>query len=278
VSRTSAKAEVEVGVEPEAAFAIFTEEIDLWWVRGPINFHDASRLLEKRIEPGVGGRVLEIYEGDQLEAGRITVWEPGRRLVIRGTVQDTETDIHFEKTVGGTRVTVEQYLVPGGDPRTVGFGWVNMLRTYVAWLNRRDQAPRRPREVGRLALFLYYDDPAAAARWLRRVFQLGDWDVDRAPAEGENPGWIEFHVGDCSVMLLRGPGSSPEKQSSRNGEGARTHEPMIYVDDLSAHFAHAKAEGATIVSEIQHHGYTCYSADDCEGNRWTFAQARPTMR
>ncbi|GAB3425630.1 VOC family protein [Flindersiella endophytica] len=268
MSRTSAKAEVEVSVEPEAAFAIFTEEIDLWWVRGPINFHDASRLVEQRIEPGVGGRVLEIYEGDQLEAGRITVWEPGRRLVVRGTVQDTETDIRFEKTGSGTRVTVEQYLLPGGDPRTVGFGWVTMLRTYVAWLDRRDTAPRTPREVGRLALFLYYDDPAAAARWLHRVFQLGDWDVDRVPDEGESPGWIEFHVGDSSVMLLPRDGAA---------EGARTHEPMVYVDDLRTHFAHAKAEGATIVTEIQHHGHTWYSADDCEGYRWTFSQARPTM-
>jgi uncharacterized glyoxalase superfamily protein PhnB len=53
--------------------------------------------------------------------------------------------------------------------------------------------------------------------------------------------------------------------------------PWAYVDDLDAHFAHAKTAGATIVSEIEQHGYRAYSAEDLEGHRWTFAQARPTM-
>jgi uncharacterized glyoxalase superfamily protein PhnB len=44
-----------------------------------------------------------------------------------------------------------------------------------------------------------------------------------------------------------------------------------------AHFAHAKAAGAKVVSEIQQHGYRAYTAEDLEGRRWTFAQARPTM-
>jgi hypothetical protein len=30
---------VEVAVEPHAAFVAFTDELDLWWVRGPINHH-----------------------------------------------------------------------------------------------------------------------------------------------------------------------------------------------------------------------------------------------
>jgi uncharacterized glyoxalase superfamily protein PhnB len=53
--------------------------------------------------------------------------------------------------------------------------------------------------------------------------------------------------------------------------------PWAYVDDLDAHFAHAKAGGAEIVSEIQQHGYRAYTAEDLEGHRWTFVQARPTM-
>jgi hypothetical protein len=52
--------------------------------------------------------------------------------------------------------------------------------------------------------------------------------------------------------------------------------PWVYVDDLEAHFAHAKAAGATIVSEIQEQGYRAYEAEDLEGRRWTFVQARPT--
>ena len=77
----SRSSEVTVGVDPHIAFTAFTEEMDLWWVRGPINFYDSSRAVAVRCEPGVGGRLLEVYDdarGDWLELGRITIWEPGR--------------------------------------------------------------------------------------------------------------------------------------------------------------------------------------------------------
>jgi uncharacterized glyoxalase superfamily protein PhnB len=52
----------------------------------------------------------------------------------------------------------------------------------------------------------------------------------------------------------------------------------VFVDDLDAHHARAEANGATIVEPIHQHGYRAYVATDLEGHRWTFAQARPTMR
>jgi hypothetical protein len=64
---------VEVAVEPGTAFEAFTEELDLWWVRGPINHHAGGRVLAMRCEPGVGGRLLEVYDdntGEALELGR----------------------------------------------------------------------------------------------------------------------------------------------------------------------------------------------------------------
>ncbi|MGW0229859.1 VOC family protein [Actinopolymorpha singaporensis] len=289
MSRTSAQASVEVDVDRFTAFTIFTEELDLWWVRGPINHHDSSRLAELRMEPGVGGRVLEIYDestGDVLETERITVWEPGARLVLRGSVQDTETDVRFEPTsTGGTRVHVSQYLRPGGDPATVGFGWANMLRTFLAWSLRRDTAPRTPREVGRLGLALYYRDPVAAARWLREVFGLGSWDVDRTPAEGEHAEWVDFHVGDSLVMLFRqehedggADGGAVPGMDGGGPEPRRTRVPWVHVDDLDAHFAHARDHGARIVAGIGSHPFRSYVAEDLEGHQWVFAQARPTMR
>jgi uncharacterized protein YndB with AHSA1/START domain len=68
---------VEVSADPQTAFTAFTDELDLWWVRGPINAYDSGRLVEMRCEPGVGGRILEVYEGDALELARITAWQPG---------------------------------------------------------------------------------------------------------------------------------------------------------------------------------------------------------
>lgn len=261
--RTRAEASVEVDADPETAFRIFTEEVDLWWVRGPINFYDASRLAELRMEPGQGGRVVEVYgNGDLYVRQRITVWEPGSRLMLRSA--DMEVDIRFASTEKGTRVDVAQYLLPDGDPKNMGFGWANMLGGYDAWTRRRDGAPRQPRELDRLGLALYYDDPGEAARWLRSTFQLGDWDIDGAPGEGESPDWIEFHVGNALVLLF--------------GSTDRTHNTWVYVDDVNAHYEHAKAAGAKIVSEPRLHGTNKYVAEDLEGHRWTFVQARPTMR
>ncbi len=261
--RTRAEASVEVDADPGTTFKIFTEELDLWWVRGPINHYDASRLAELRMESGVGGRVLEVHaDGTALSREVITVWEPGVRLVLQNP--ETEIDIRFEPIEQGTRITVAQYLRPDGDPAKAGFGWANMLRTYDAWTRRREHAPRTPRELDRLGLALYYDDPAAAARWLRQAFQLGDWDVDRAPAEGESPDWIEFHAGNALIMLF--------------GAAGHDHNTWVYVDDLAAHYEHAKEHGAKIITEPRSHGSTKYEAEDPAGHRWTFVQARPTMR
>ena len=91
VSPEMVSSEVEVGVDPGVAFMAFTEELDLWWVRGPINHWAGGRVVAMRCEPGVGGRLLAVYEDDALELGRITAWEPGRRLAWRSSVDDVNS-------------------------------------------------------------------------------------------------------------------------------------------------------------------------------------------
>ena len=258
MSERSATAEVEVAVEPATAFAVFTDEIDAWWIRGAINFFDAARAVEMRIEPGVDGRVLEVYEGDALELGRITAWEPGSRLSYRSSVDDSEVDVRFEAVEGGTRVRVTQTLIPGGE-KLFDF-WKTTLHWYGSSFTQS-----RPREIAPLSMALYYDDPVAAAGWLERVFELDSWSP---VVEGEEGTWIELHHGNVAILLFRQEGE----------RAAFTDMPWVYVDDLDAHFEHAKAKGATIVKEIHQIGYRAYEAEDLEGRRWTFAQARPTMR
>jgi uncharacterized glyoxalase superfamily protein PhnB len=261
VSDESASATVNVSVDPKNAFAAFTAEIDSWWVRGPINFFDSGRAVAMRIEPGVGGRVLEVYEDDALELGRITVWEPGERLAYESLVDDTEVDVRFEAAADGTRVSVTQTLRPGGE-RALYF-WPNVVRWMASWCNRPDSRG----EIARLSIGLYYEDPVEAARWLQRVFQLGSWS---GVPDREALDWIELHHGNVSVILFRLEGQPSQ-------DGPVTHMPWAYVDDVDAHFAHAKEAGATIVSEIEQHGFRAYTAEDLGGHRWTFAQARPTM-
>ncbi len=267
----SASASIEVGVDPLTAFTAFTEEIGQWWVPGPINAWDSARAVTRRIEPGVGGRFIEVYDdttGDCLELGRITVWEPGQRLIYRSSVDETEVDVRFEAIGSGTRVRVEHYVLPGGDATQGALFWPKVLHWLESWCARRDGAGRQPRQLARLSVALHYEDPAAAARWLHKAFGLTSWD--RIPAEGSEQSWIELHVGNVAVLLF-------ELEGKRATGEPVTHAMWVYVDDLDTHYAHAKESGAAIVSEIQHHGYRAYTAEDLEGHRWTFVQAPPSM-
>jgi uncharacterized glyoxalase superfamily protein PhnB/uncharacterized protein YndB with AHSA1/START domain len=265
-------AEVTVGVDPQTAFSVFTDEIDLWWVRGPINFHDAARAIGMRCEPGVGGRLLELYSadaGDALVLGRITTWRPGELLAWRSGVDDVSVTVQFEAVADGTKVTITATIPAGGADRG-GTAWVRVVPGWLGdWCDRRDAAARTPVETGRLGLAIYYAKPVAAARWLADAFSL------RLPdrlADDDSPEhtWIEFRIGNCSVMLfpLKGDGAAVT---------AVTHVPWVFVDDLDAHLAHARSRGAIILTDIHQYGYRSYEAADLEGHHWTFAQARPTQ-
>jgi uncharacterized glyoxalase superfamily protein PhnB len=137
---------------------------------------------------------------------------------------------------------------------------------FGSWCELRADAPRRPRETGRLGLALHYADPPAAARWLQDVFGL----QSTLELEGEAAGaWIELRVGDAPLMLFADE-SDPPRSAGR-------HEVWVFVDDLDEHYNRAREGGATIVQDIQQHGYRAYVAEDHEQHRWVFAQARPTM-
>jgi uncharacterized glyoxalase superfamily protein PhnB len=273
----SVSSQVEVAVDPAMAFRAFTEEMNLWWVRGPINFFDAARAVARVCEPGVGGRILEVYDaaaGDVLEVARITVWRPGERLAWRSSVDDVEVDIRFEPTAAGTLVRVDAAVPAGGSDRG-GTSWVRVVPAWFgSWCARRDTAPPDIRDLARLAVAVHYSRPATAARWLTEAFGFeptntlppasadDNWDAERA--------WIEFHLGNSAVLVFK-------LDDTRSGSAPVTHVPWVFVDDLDAHYARAVASGAPIVQGISQHGYRAYVAGDIGGYHWTFAQARPTM-
>lgn len=269
---------VEVAADPHTAFAAFTDELDLWWVRGPINAYDTGRLVEMRCEPGVGGRIMEVYDaesGEGLELARITVWEPGRRLAWKSSLDDVTIDVRFDPTATGTIVRLEATVSEGGDDKG-GSSFVSVTPSWFgAWMGRRDRAPREAHDLARVALTLHYARPAAAARWLADAF---GFESPNTLPEGEDPlsddaygfPWVEFHVGNASLVIeaLAGP---PVDHAQV------THVPWVFVDDLEAHLARARENRATIVQDIESHGFTSYVALDLEGRRWRFAQARPTQ-
>src|SRR5688572_19954370 len=116
----SSSSMVEVAADPLTAFTAFTDELDLWWVRGPINAYDAGRLVEMRCEPGVGGRILEVYDadaGEGLELARITAWEPGKHLAWESSLDAVTIDVTFEPTADGATVRLAATVAEGGEDR-----------------------------------------------------------------------------------------------------------------------------------------------------------------
>jgi uncharacterized glyoxalase superfamily protein PhnB len=273
----SVSSSIEVSVQPDVAFKAFTDEVDLWWVRGPINHWDGGRMRCKRIEPGVGGRVLEVYDdesGDALELARVTVWEPGRRLAWQSSVDDVQTEVLFEPSSAGTTVRVVA-RIPSGGADHGGTTWVRVVpKWFGRWCERRDTEPHVVRDLARLALGVSYARPAAAARWLAEVFGFATDDLP----EGEDPlpegehghPWIEFRLGNSSLMLF--------KAADGAGAESASHEPWVYVDDIESHFRQAEEGGASIIEgPTSPWGLPFYIAADLEGLRWRFVQARPTM-
>ena len=112
-----AVASVLVEVEPAVAFAVFTEETDLWWRRGPRFRVGGNSPGVLTFEPRAGGRLFEAYTGARgaavAEIGTVLAWEPPTRLVFewRGANfaphERTEVEVTFAPARRGTLVTVE---------------------------------------------------------------------------------------------------------------------------------------------------------------------------
>ena len=79
----------------------------------------------------------------------------------------------------------------------------------------------------------------------------------------------ELLAGDTTIWLHR---LAPEHRLEAPTEIASSG-LVVLVDDVDAHFAHAKAAGARVLSEPtdQFYGQREYGALDADGHRWWFA-------
>ena len=129
VDSNVASASVDVAVDQEAAFRIFTEDVGEWYVVDRYTVVDHTKTKTLRFDPWVGGRFRAIYdletgEGDQ--GSLITAWEPPRRLVFVDS-RDMEVEVTFKPIAGGCRVIIEQRGFDKLDPEVAGrvreHGW-----------------------------------------------------------------------------------------------------------------------------------------------------------
>jgi uncharacterized glyoxalase superfamily protein PhnB len=116
--------------------------------------------------------------------------------------------------------------------------------------------------------YLLYQDAGAALEWLTKAF--GFRETARMADENGSVGHAEMDVGNGAIVYL----GSPDGYRNPRSLGTRTALVYLYVDDLDAHHARARAEGAEIVEEPadQPYGDRRYAAADPEGQHWYFAQ------
>ena len=134
----------------------------------------------------------------------------------------------------------------------------------------------------RITSCLFYEDAAKAIDWLCRAF---GFEV-RLKVEGEG-GRIEHSeltFGDGLISVGSAGGKSTRKEplpgmSPRALGGAITQALFLYVDDVEAHCARAKAAGAQVIEPPTTSDYgeeywsdRTYRAVDLEGHHWWFGQ------
>ena len=116
---------------PAHAFALFTERASEWW----------PEMLRHTADPGSEIRMLadgrfweRATDGHEVELGRVTMWDPPRRLALDfypGTDahHPTEVVVRFAREDGGTRVVVT-HGPKARECRPVG-RWCTPLRARV---------------------------------------------------------------------------------------------------------------------------------------------------
>ncbi|WAS96757.1 VOC family protein [Nannocystis punicea] len=136
----------------------------------------------------------------------------------------------------------------------------------------------------RISSSIFYDDPAAAIDWLCRAF---GFEV-RLKVEGEDGDIVhsELVFGEGLVMVGGTRARDPERESyqkhhvsPRSVGGGNTQTLCVFVDDVDAHCAHARASGARVFREPTTSDYgeeywsdRSYGALDPEGHQWWFMQ------
>jgi uncharacterized glyoxalase superfamily protein PhnB len=137
-------------------------------------------------------------------------------------------------------------------------------------------------DIGQRAVpLLSYENVAAAIEWLGMAFGFRE----RGERYAERDGTVthaELEL-DGAVVMLGWPGQhyqSPARHAEVCDHARRWSEVpyiidgvLIYVEDVDAHCARARAAGAVVLREPKDEPYgRLYNAADLEGHRWMFMQ------
>jgi uncharacterized protein YndB with AHSA1/START domain len=134
---------IHVARSPEVSFTRFTADIGRWWPLKEGFSFGGARAHEIHLECRAGGRFFERFsDGEELQIGTVTVYEPPARLVVTWRSprweRATEVEVRFAAEGAGTRVTLEHrgFEQAGGDAVSArerfDGGWNTVLARYAA--------------------------------------------------------------------------------------------------------------------------------------------------
>jgi len=123
--------------------------------------------------------------------------------------------------------------------------------------------------------YLYYEDAGPAIEFMERAFGFEIVFVFHSPSDGRV---LHCTLRTGSGDIFVGPGMKPFGTHGTPDPDFVTSMTYVYVDDIEAHHARAKAAGAQIREELHEHvgGNRQYTASDPGGQRWTFAELNET--
>jgi hypothetical protein len=91
-------------------FEVFIGTIGQWWPAAPYSIGQA-RVVDATFETRVGGRVYETWDdGNEVDWGHVTVWEPPNRVAMTWEILPVVTDVEIRFRALGpalTRVELE---------------------------------------------------------------------------------------------------------------------------------------------------------------------------
>jgi len=125
-----------------------------------------------------------------------------------------------------------------------------------------------PEGTPRLSPYLLVEDVDSELDWL--VSTLGFSDSGRMKGPDRRSIHGAVRMGEALVMMGC-PGPEYKNPKHRGGATVLTY---IYVDDVDAHHAKARQNGADTASDPadQFYGDRTYSVEDPEGHQWVFSQ------
>jgi uncharacterized glyoxalase superfamily protein PhnB len=122
--------------------------------------------------------------------------------------------------------------------------------------------------------FVRYHDAPVAIAWLVQAFGF----EERAVYPGPDNTIAHAELGFGGSVLMLGSAKDDELGlKTARDIGAVTQGIYVYVPDIDAHYARARAAGAEIVYELRttDYGSREYGARDLEGNLWSFGTYVP---